>query len=279
VTGVWGGTRLGPRLVAAVLLLALAGCAEARMNPIAPGRTHAPRVNVPDAVDTLMEGFSVHLDPTVMLWARDAKLDLPELVRDTLGEIDRRLRGSNTTVHISAGSFFTIPDVGIGGFTDPSTGVVRISMDAKSPLPVRRLLATWLPITLAHELHHSRRILDGPGYGDTLLDAMIAEGSAEAFVREVYPDAPPIPWVRRMSERTEARTWRKARTVLRGLDDASVHQRWFFGEDDIPRWAGYKIGYRIANAYLDHHPSSSAADLALLKSADIYRGSRYDPRD
>lgn len=277
MTGVWGGTRLGPRLIAALVLLALAGCAEARMNPIAPGRTKAP-VNVPDAVDELMDGFSVHLDPTVMLWARDAKVDLPALVRETLEEIDGRLRVPNTMVHISAGSYITIPDIGIGGFTDPNTGTVRISMDAKTPVPLRTLLKTWLPITMAHELHHSRRILDGPGYGDTLLDAMIAEGSAEAFVREMYPDAPPIPWVRRLSERTEARTWRKARTVLRALDDESVHQRWFFGEDDIPRWAGYKIGYRIATAYLERHPSSDAPDLALLASNEIFRGSRYDPR-
>ena len=69
-------------------------------------------------------------------------------------------------------------------------------MDSRSPLGLRTLLTVWLPLALAHELHHSTRVLDGPGYGTTLLDTMVSEGGAEAFVREMYPYAPPIPWVR-----------------------------------------------------------------------------------
>jgi hypothetical protein len=276
VTGVCGGTRLGLRLAAALLMVAAISCGQTMVNPVAPGRL-PPEVNVPDAVDALMDGFSVHLEPTVMLWAQEAKVDLPAVVRRALEHIEGRLDGPQSTIHVSAGNYFTIPDVGIGGLTDQSTGTVRISMDMESPVPLRTLLTVWLPITMAHELHHSARILDGPGYGQTLLDSLVSEGGAEAFVRETYPDAPSIPWVRPLDPRTEARTWREARTVLRSLDGPSVHNRWFYGRDGVPRWAGYKLGYQIATAYLDLHPKESAADLARRSSAEIYRGSRYDP--
>jgi hypothetical protein len=37
------------------------------------------------------------------------------------------------------------------------------------------LFDIWLPRTIAHELHHSKRINDGPGYGKTIEQAVVTE--------------------------------------------------------------------------------------------------------
>jgi uncharacterized protein YjaZ len=128
---------------------------------------------------------------------------------------------------------------------------------------------------MAHELHHSTRILDGPGYGTTLLEAMITEGGAEAFVRATFPDAPPISWVQPLDADVEADAWHRAQRELHEPDDVARHEAWFFGGHDLPRWTGYKIGYAIARDYLDRHPDRSAADLALMPAAEIMSGSRF----
>ena len=270
--------RRAARTVAlVVLLLAGTACSNTKFNAIAPGADAQPPVVVPDAVDVDASGYVVHLDPTVLLWARDAKVDLRSTVRRGVATIAEQLDATPTDVSISAGSYRVIPDVGIGGSTDPRTGEVIVSMDARSPLSPRELLTTWLPLVLAHELHHSARVLDGPGYGTTLLETMVSEGAAEAFVRDVYPDAPPIPWVRPLPDATERRLWREAQRWLDEPDDTDVYERWFLGKDDLPRWAGYRLGYAIARAYLRRHTDVDAGDLASIETAEIFRGSAYEP--
>jgi uncharacterized protein YjaZ len=212
-----------------------------------------------------------------MLWEREARVDLVSIVRRTLEKIEADLKASPVGIDVQAGSYRTIPDVGIGGVTNQITGEVQITMDQRSPVGLRRMLTVWLPLALAHELHHSNRIVDGPGYGQTLLDAIITEGSAETFVREMFPNAPAIPWVRALSPAMQATVWHRAQHDLRSPDEGLLHDSWFYGEHGLPRWAGYKIGYAIATAYLDRHPGVDAAGLALLSTDEIYRGSRYAP--
>ena len=231
---------------------------------------------MPDAIDFDASGFDVHLDPTVMLWARDADVDLRRLIHAEIVRIERRLHNSPVDISISAGSYRIIPDVGIGGFTDPDSGRLVISMDSRSPVGLDDLLTIWLPIVLAHELHHSHRVLDGPGYGRTLADAVVTEGSAEAFVRETYPDAPPIPWVEPLRSDEERRVWGYAKDELPRADTAERHERWFFGKDELPRWAGYKLGYAIVRAFLESHPDKNAADLATMSSDEVIDGSGYE---
>ncbi len=269
-----------PRLVhlstlAMSALVVLIGCANTRFNAIAPGADVQAPPSVPDAIDIEASGFVVHLDPTVLLWARDAEVDLRRVVREAVAHIERRLNGSRAQISISAGSYRVIPDVGIGGSTDARTGEVLVSMDARSPLGLRELLTDWVPIVLAHELHHSARVLNGPGYGTNLLDTMVSEGGAEAFVREMYPDAPTIPWVQPLEPQTERRAWREAREELDRLDDAEVYERWFLGKGDLPRWTGYRLGYVIVRGYLRRHPDTDAAQVATLPTAEVFENSGY----
>jgi uncharacterized protein YjaZ len=202
-------------------------------------------------------------------------VDVRDLVVGELRKVEGKLRGSATAITVQAGSYKTIPDVGIGGYTHAASGEVKITMDQRSPVGLRPLLTVWLPVALAHELHHSKRILDGPGYGITLLEAMITEGSAEAFVRETYPHAPRRPWVQPLAPEQEADVWERARPLLHKSEGLAGHERWFFGGRDLPRWAGYRIGYAIARAYLERHPERTAAELATMRAEDVLAGSGY----
>lgn len=264
------------RAVAAGLISVIAlGCTNTRFNAVAPGAEVQEPPSIPDAVDIEAAGFTVHLDPTVLLWARDAKLDLRTIVRGAVTRIEDRLHGSRAQISISAGSYRVIPDVGIGGSTDARTGEVLVSMDARSSLGLRTMLRTWLPLALAHELHHSTRVLDGPGFGTTLLDTIVSEGGAEAFVAETYPDAPKIPWVQPLSVRDERRVWHEARDAFARPDDTDVYERWFLGKHDLPRWTGYRLGYEIVRGYLKTHAGVTAADIATLQTDEIFAGSGY----
>ena len=157
-----------------------------------------------------------------------------------------------------------IPEIGVGGFTNPASGDVSIWIDGSPPGGVEAALETWIPALLAHELHHSSRVRTGPGYGSTLAEALVSEGLADHFAAEAFPDTPPQPWDNALSDDQETELWREAQPVLvtpHGYD----HQAWFFGGGDTPRWAGYTLGYRIADAYLgnDRSASSAAATPAL----------------
>lgn len=241
------------------------------------GVPRPPDVVVPDALTFTSHSLEVRLEPTVMLWARDERIDARVLVNEAVATIQRELHTPSIPITIQAGSYRTIPDVGIGGETNPVSGEVKVTMDQRSPTGPRRLLTVWLPLALAHELHHAKRVLDGPGYGRTLLEAMVTEGTAEAFVRETFPDAPAIPWVRSLDP-TEAReVWQRVQREGDDPDDGAQHDSWFYGGRGLPRWAGYKIGYAITRAYLQRHPDERAAGLAMTAADEIVSGSRYDP--
>jgi hypothetical protein len=98
----------------------------------------------------------------------------------------------------------------------------------------------------------------GPGYGITLAEALVSEGLADHFVADAFPDTPPQPWDNALAADQETALWRKAQSVLE-VPAGYNHRTWFFGGGDLPRWAGYTLGYRIAEAYLGDDFSASSA--------------------
>jgi len=229
-------------------------------------------VKLPAAVHLDWQGFGVDLDPTVELWAKQASVDLRAIVEGALANIEGRLHGRAVPITIEAGTYGTARALGIGGQTDPYTGRVEVSMDLGSSLPPRELLSTWVPMSLAHELAHSKRILDGPGYGTTTGDVVVSEGSAEAFVREAYPKAPDVPWVQPLGPSDLAKVWGRLRAQRSSPNDPMSYEQWFVGEGGLPRWAGYRIGYAIAESYLAEHHGTTAAQLAVIPAADVLKG-------
>lgn len=116
----------------------------------------------------------------------------------------------------------------------------------------------------AHELHHAIR-WDGPGYGNTLGEALISEGLAGHFVLEVFGGEPEL-WEQLALDvlaphRAEARhDWHVPRYD---------HAAWFFGTGDKPRWLGYSLGFDIVGHYLKMNPEETASSLAHAKAGDF----------
>ncbi|MCA3510818.1 MAG: peptidase [Rhodobacter sp.] len=117
--------------------------------------------------------------------------------------------------------------------------------------------------TLCHEYHHAIR-WDGPGYGDTLGEALVSEGLAQVFVHEVIP-CPPEPWEIMPPDLDLRKTCKRA---YDGFDDADyAHDEWFFGSGSLPNWTGYALGKALVARHLQTAPGKTALDLALEPAA------------
>ena len=169
-------------------------------------------------------------------------------------------------------------------------GVLGLSLEDQAMLvfvwPVGDWQA-WLAYTVTHEYTHLVRnhlFPRGVGGGkliylktqepETLMDAMIAEGVADSFAGELYPQCSP-PWTDALHGEGEARTWRKVYRRLQAGDTTEIRRVLFGDNDRIPQWTGYTLGYRIAQGYLEAHPQARPANLVGLSSKAIFEGSSY----
>ncbi|MEM1431700.1 MAG: DUF2268 domain-containing putative Zn-dependent protease [Pseudomonadota bacterium] len=152
-----------------------------------------------------------------------------------------------------------IPEKGHVGYA-PSPGIVFVTIDPGNPA-VRANADQSLERMFVHELHHAAR-WDGPGYGASLGEALVSEGLAGHFVREVYGDVPE-PW------EALPRSDVVPNVALAQQDWAQTRYRhgdWFFGAGEMPRWLGYSLGFRLVRRHLDAHPQESAASLARAEA-------------
>ncbi len=151
-----------------------------------------------------------------------------------------------------------------GGSYGP--GRVELVLDTAALVPGSAALRDQLRRTLWHEAHHVLR-WDGPGYGQTLGEALVSEGLAQVFVHERM-DCPPEPWeVAVPPEGCEA--FRAAARA--GFDDAGYdHDAWFFGAGDMPDALGYAFGALMVRRALAGAPGETALSLAR-HGADWFR--------
>jgi len=239
--------------VGAILAAVLIGACTSPGSPSHPERT-SPRLS--ESVSFVEGPVTVRLSAEASKAAEDSNVDLTSLMRAAIRDVSRRLDLRKTRVSVRVSPKRTIRSAGVGGFTDPVTGRVALSLDPDHP-KFDRVLQVWLPATVAHELHHSVRIKRGPGYGETLLEAIVTEGLAQVFSREVVADAPILPDA--VSGPAVCRLWADARRESRvGAYD---HYAWFFGTQEIPKWTGYTLGHELIQSYLVRRPPESAASL------------------
>ena len=147
----------------------------------------------------------------------------------------------------------------------------------------------WLAYTVTHEYVHLVRNLlfpRAPAAGklvylktqepETLLDAMVVEGTADAFATLQYPDMHP-PWTDALPPPEERRLWPRVRRRFHVSDPAEIRRVLFGDNDRVPLWTGYTFGYRIVKRYLDDNPGTHPAKLVGLRAGSIYEATGYQP--
>ena len=187
-------------------------------------------------------GWTVHF-----MNARGALDPFVDPLRRALDEVARRVAPLvppiALDVQVEAAATQGIPEYGHSGYA-PRPGLVRLTLYPENP-NLADSLGEPLERMIAHELHHALR-WDAVGYGTTLLGALASEGLAGRFVHELYANAHE-PWERPPAP-DALRSW--AAEAARGAGDARYdHDRWFFGAAELPKHAGYKLGYAMVEAH------------------------------
>jgi hypothetical protein len=174
-----------------------------------------------------------------------------------------------------------IADLGLVGLA-LDRARIRIMVDPDNPNFASSLAAGQFSRVLAHEFHHCLRHA-GAGYGATLAEALVSEGLADHFDREIHGGEGQI-W----NHALKAEQWpvllRRAAQSLRM--PCYSHKLWFFGTrpdrttvaacgavgaNGYPRWAGYTIGYHLVGAYLGAHPGARPSRMAATPAEVVIK--------
>lgn len=185
---------------------------------------------------------------------------------ELITKIQKQLPLENIDVVIYDNPEGTIPEIGVGGYT-PSAHLIFVSLDPQFP-DFQKTIDKELKRTIAHELHHALR-RRGPGYGETLFEALVTEGLADHFDMEINSTHNPEPWDLVLNDEQTVEVKAKAQEEF---DNKNYnHNEWFFGskEKNIPRWAGYTLGFKIVGDYLKRNPDKKPSQLYIAPSEDF----------
>lgn len=181
---------------------------------------------------------------------------ITQLVTEANSAIQQLMPIDHVTIRVASNPQGSIPEIGIGGF-NPNANEVLISIDSGFN-NLEASLEAELPAMIAHEMNHAKR-RRSVGYGNTLSQALISEGLADHFSVEVTGISPPRWSVAVQGQElqdligTASQTWNES---------SYGHPKWFFGTtNEVPRWAGYSMGYKLVNDYLENHPNTQPSDL------------------
>lgn len=167
-------------------------------------------------------------------------------VETAVKEIEKKISIPLIDVVVDDNTREVIPEVGVGGLAPTAHLLyIHINLETKG---LEEKLDSEIKSVVAHELHHCAR-WSATGYGTTLLEALISEGLADHFDREVNSGGPKQ-WSIAVSGEELKKIQERASEEF--FCETYNHNAWFFGSEEklIPRWAGYSLGYYIVGEYL-----------------------------
>ena len=151
-------------------------------------------------------------------------------------------------VVVSANAYsIIIPEDGVGGYTYASDFIV-IFLDLKT------MTISHLKEMLVHELGHAARWGKNDEWMNTLFDGMISEGVATYFGTEFAKNNSDKQFfTKAMLERSDEENERILNELRGNLDDKNYDYTtiFFTGNDKLPRWSGYSLGYYLVKKYLE----------------------------
>jgi uncharacterized protein YjaZ len=190
---------------------------------------------------------------------REHREHILERTDQTVRRVRELIPVEQVDVMIVENPSWTIPNVGLGGYS-PTPHLVQIWLDP-NVTDFKHNLERELAPTLAHEFHHAIR-WHNPGYGQTLLEAMVTEGLAQAFEVPFRDGQIPryaiLEHPSRMNELMDL-------ARLEFQNTTYDHNGWFFGSEarGIPKWTGYALGYEIVKRYLEKANTTAGTAYAV----------------
>ena len=196
----------------------------------------------------------------------DAYIDeLEKNSRDSVARVTSLIPVKDVDIVLYDNPGEAMENIGIGGYT-PNDHLIFISLNPRIQ-NFEKNIQNNLGRTIAHELHHALR-WKNPGYGNSLLEALITEGLADHFSYEAY--------------RGELEKWDEALSdneleKIAGIakqeyyEETYSHEEWFFGANSkkLPKWAGYTLGFHLVDTYLKNHPDKKSSTLYSVKAEEF----------
>lgn len=168
--------------------------------------------------------------------------------------VETRLPVGPVDVVVYNDADYVVPELGMSGFcTSPRR--MYLPLDIEHPDLLANFEAVFQGF-FAHELHHcARRAI--PGFSDTLAQALVSEGLACCFEAELPGGRVPMYATRVTGHRLQAVRDRASQELHAPLQGWGA---WFFGEHepDVPRHAGYALGYELVSQWLSKHGRTAA---------------------
>lgn len=161
----------------------------------------------------------------------------------------------------------SIPELGISGQYTKDARCIDIYLDLHNS-HLKSNFENEVARTLIHEYMHVVREQYVPWENGTLLDSLIAEGLTQSFEIEVQPTLPPSIYATSFTEEELDNLWNKAKNILdqRGW----VNDEWFFGSENIKRWSGYSLGFKLVQDKIKES-GLNASQLYKLPSKDFLK--------
>ena len=191
--------------------------------------------------------------------------DLLEALTKAVQLANKHLQHTNCNIVVYADPENVIPEEGVGGLSLGSDDWIRIDIDPNTKLGVKKVIQKQLPGIVAHELHHARRA-KSVGYGDTLGEALVTEGLAQAYQEFLYPKVDVL-YAHHLTRNEIKQAWESAKRELDS--DEYNHAEWFFGAGTLKRWAGYSLGYDIILRHMKDIEEENPAKLVDVPAGEF----------
>lgn len=143
--------------------------------------------------------------------------------------------------------FVLIPEDGVGGRTYWSD-LITICVDEE------KLTKSKMTEMLVHELCHAARWGKNNEWMNTLFDDLINEGIATYFEAEFAKNLEEkTVFIKTILERSDEENKKIFEKLRDQLESSSYDYETIFfnGNDELPRWAGYSLGYYLVKRYLE----------------------------
>ncbi len=139
-----------------------------------------------------------------------------------------------------------IPDDGVGGRTQTSD-FIEFAIDEE------KATEDLISEMVAHELCHAGRWGKNDEWANSLFDGVISEGIAtyleEEFIKDRTEKTVFIKTILERSDEENEKILEKFRSQL-DLNYYDYDTIFFNGSNELPRWAGYSLGYYLVKKYL-----------------------------